>query len=819
MSVKPGQTLGQYRIIEQIGRGGMATVYRAVQPSLSRQVAIKVLPEFFTDDAQFHDRFKQEAMAVASLRHSNILTVFDSGEADGIAYLVTELVDGGTLAARLGKPLPIDECLRIAGAVASALDYAHGRGIVHRDVKPGNVLLTKDGTPILSDFGLVHMMATPTQETITRLTVAGTTIGTPEYMAPEQITNSDVGPAADVYALAVTVYEMLTGAVPYHADTPLNVILARMNTPLPRPRDRNPEIPEAVEVALLKGLATDPADRYRTAGELVQAIHAAQSASLVTPSASAIAPGLAPATAPTGTNRTLVIGALAAVAIVGAGLALVFRLGRDSPRLAQPPSPATATASVPAPTPGPVAPAGGAAASLPPPRPKPGDAAVETKPPAAAPAGASAGATQPRVTGAADGLPPHGRLLYSTASSAEPLVAAPQQPSPDNTITAAASGFDFSAAPQSGVSTLLPVLGLRDFVAVMRFVTTGTRAWMSLRFHMATPGTGHVVTIPTNLRLTPTAGSRLGPPPTCCQPFDVFAGPLTQHPPSLLDGPEPMGVPVAGAEEIVTIAVAGAHIVVYADGQEIGRASDASFGPGAMLLSVATDRQETRLHLSNFEIYAPLGPPPTPTTLPAHGPLLVSLERSLSVLAAVNPGCAGCAIEAKGSALEITATNTVASLPLPVTGIGDFLARFTIAAVSKRPLLMFKFHKPATGPQAQVVQLPAFLRLLPPDPGGSSDPHLCCHDFDIYTAPITASGPALLLGNTTSVAAPAGEPQTFVVTSRGPLIVVYADGKEIARATDANFAPGGMFLQVQARGKDQVPAVLRLSQFEIFAAK
>jgi serine/threonine-protein kinase len=272
VSIAPGQTLGQYRIVEQLGRGGMATVYKAFQPSLSRQVAIKVLPEFFAEDPSFHERFRQEGTAIATLRHPNILAVFDSGEADGVAYIVTELVDGGTLADQLGKPLPADYCLGILRSVGSALDYAHARGLVHRDVKPSNILLARDGTPVLSDFGLARMMASPDQSTARRLTVTGTAVGTPEYMAPEQASEGEAGPAADLYSLAVVLYEMLTGSVPYTAETPLAVLLAHANKPLPLPRERNPKLSEAVQDVLLKGLAKEPADRYRTAGEMVRAL-------------------------------------------------------------------------------------------------------------------------------------------------------------------------------------------------------------------------------------------------------------------------------------------------------------------------------------------------------------------------------------------------------------------------------------------------------------------------------------------------------------------------------------------------------------------
>src|SRR6185369_8611683 len=276
MTVKPGQSLGQYRVIEQIGKGGMATVFRASQPSLSREVAIKVLPEFFAEEPAFHERFRQEAMAVASLRHPNILMVFDSGEAEGVAYIVTEFVDGGTLAEKLGKPLPVEYCLHIAKPIASALDYAHARGVIHRNVKPANILMTRDGTPILSDFGLARMAGgTGAANAATRLTVAGTSLGTPEYMAPEQIKDSDVEPSADIYALAVILYEMLTGTLPYKSDAPLSVLVARLKEPVPLPRERNPEISEAVQEVLLKGLAKEPSDRYHNALEMVAAIEAA----------------------------------------------------------------------------------------------------------------------------------------------------------------------------------------------------------------------------------------------------------------------------------------------------------------------------------------------------------------------------------------------------------------------------------------------------------------------------------------------------------------------------------------------------------------
>ncbi len=270
MNIVPGMTLGAYRIVEQTGRGGMATVYKAYQPGLARYVAIKVLPAFFAEEAGFRERFQQEAIAVASLRHPNILVVFDYGEENGIPYLVGDYIDGGTLADQVGRPLPLDYCTNILAPIASALDYAHSQGILHRDIKPSNVLLQRDGRPILADFGLAKIMGS-----MPRLTGTGITMGTPEYMAPEQAAGETMGAGADNYALAVVAYELLTGRVPFSAETPLAVLLAHLHKPLPLPRSINPAISPGVEAVLLKGLAKDPATRYSTATEFIHALSVA----------------------------------------------------------------------------------------------------------------------------------------------------------------------------------------------------------------------------------------------------------------------------------------------------------------------------------------------------------------------------------------------------------------------------------------------------------------------------------------------------------------------------------------------------------------
>ena len=190
MTLEAGTMIGAYRILEQVGRGGMATVYKAYQPALARNVAIKVLPSYLADDEVFRERFRAEAVTIARLRHPNILAVFDFGSQGGVNYIVTEFVDGGTLADQLASPLPAEYVARMLAPVASALDYAHARDVIHRDVKPSNILIARDGTPVVADFGLARML----MGSLPRLTQTGSLVGTPEYMAPEQAGGETAGP-------------------------------------------------------------------------------------------------------------------------------------------------------------------------------------------------------------------------------------------------------------------------------------------------------------------------------------------------------------------------------------------------------------------------------------------------------------------------------------------------------------------------------------------------------------------------------------------------------------------------------------------------
>ena len=265
-----GKQLGPYRVIAPLGAGGMAAVYQAYQPGMDRSVALKILPRHLAHDPHFVARFQHEAKIIANLQHSHILPVFDFGEADGYTYLVMPYVASGTLADSLhGQPLPLARVRQIIAQLGDALDYAHSRGIVHRDVKPSNVLLDAHGNCLLTDFGIAKIV-----EGTVQLTLPGGIIGTPAYMSPEQGQGATVDRRSDIYALGVLLYELATGRVPFTAETPLAIVLKHLHDPLPPPRTLNPALPDALERVILKALAKDPSDRYQTAAELLRAVQA-----------------------------------------------------------------------------------------------------------------------------------------------------------------------------------------------------------------------------------------------------------------------------------------------------------------------------------------------------------------------------------------------------------------------------------------------------------------------------------------------------------------------------------------------------------------
>jgi serine/threonine protein kinase/S1-C subfamily serine protease len=255
-----GHSVGRYKIVERLGVGGMATVYRAYDEGLERDVAIKFMrTEVFTDEI-FLKRFEREAKALARLSHPNIVKVLDYGEYEGMPYLVMEYVRGETLKQCLGKPIPWREAARMLLPAARALEYTHRQNIIHRDVKPTNFLVGDSGHLMLSDFGIAKILDRP--EAV-QLTGTGVGLGTPEYMAPEQGLGKPIDMRADIYSLGVVFYEMITGRKPFQADTPMAVLYRQMTDPLPSPHNFVAELPDYVEQVIVKALAKKPEDRYQ----------------------------------------------------------------------------------------------------------------------------------------------------------------------------------------------------------------------------------------------------------------------------------------------------------------------------------------------------------------------------------------------------------------------------------------------------------------------------------------------------------------------------------------------------------------------------
>ena len=265
-----GKKLGEYEIIEHIGHGAVADVYKALQPKLNRHVAVKVLSPAFASEAGFRERFVREAQAIAKLDHPNILPVYDFDQQEELVYIVMQYVDTGTLDDLMGQPMDLNLVLRFLEQMGGALAHAHSRGIVHRDIKPSNILLGPDNWVLLTDFGLVKMMETPSD-----LTPSGMSLGTPAYMAPEQVTGDPVDPRADVYSLGATVYQMVTGRVPYGGDSGMAVAFKHVSEPLIPPRMLKPNLPSAVDQAIIKALAKDRDLRYQTIDEFVNAFRRA----------------------------------------------------------------------------------------------------------------------------------------------------------------------------------------------------------------------------------------------------------------------------------------------------------------------------------------------------------------------------------------------------------------------------------------------------------------------------------------------------------------------------------------------------------------
>ena len=257
---------GRYVLAESLGSGGMAEVYLAHDEVLDRDVALKVLRSQYVRDEEFAERFRREARSAARLSHPNIVQVYDRGETeDGTCYIAMEYVSGGTLKKRIEEKGPFEsrKAAAVAAQIADALGEAHEHGVIHRDIKPQNVLVTSSGDLKVTDFGIARAASAVT------ISVTNAVFGTAGYISPEQALGESVSPASDLYSLGVILYEMLTGELPYTADNPMAVCMKHVTEPLRPPKELNPAIPEAMNALVVKLLAKDPADRYGSAADLL----------------------------------------------------------------------------------------------------------------------------------------------------------------------------------------------------------------------------------------------------------------------------------------------------------------------------------------------------------------------------------------------------------------------------------------------------------------------------------------------------------------------------------------------------------------------
>src|ERR1700694_889654 len=324
MTILPGRRLGPHEILSAIGAGGMGEVYRARDTRLDRIVAIKVLPTHLADRSELRERFEREARTIAGLNHPHICVLFDIGQQDGIDYLVMEYLEGETLAHRLLKgPLPLEQVLQYAVEIADALDKAHRKGVTHRDLKPGNIMLTKTGTKLL-DFGLAKLKQeiAPANVQLSQLptvndplTAHGTIVGTLQYMAPEQLEGKEVDARTDIFAFGAVVYEMATGKKCFEGKSQASLIAAILEREPPPMTSLQPMTPPALDRVVKKCLAKDPDDRWHAAKDLYEGLMwIAESGSQV---------ALAPGTAVKGTRTlgrremTIIVGIVLLAAAIG----------------------------------------------------------------------------------------------------------------------------------------------------------------------------------------------------------------------------------------------------------------------------------------------------------------------------------------------------------------------------------------------------------------------------------------------------------------------------------------------------------------------
>ena len=261
---------GRYELEQQVGSGGMSKVYRAHDRLLERTVALKILHEHYSQDEEYVERFRREARAVAQLAHPNVVTVIDRGEHESRQYIVFEYVDGENLKQLVERegPLPVRQIIELGLQVAHALASAHARGVVHRDVKPQNVLLSEEGVPKVTDFGIART------SDVESVTLTGTVMGTSEYISPEQARGEPVDYRSDVYSLGAILFELCTGDVPYPGENPVSVAMRHLHEPVPSARARRREVPARLDAAIRRAMAKDPAERFGSMDELIAELEA-----------------------------------------------------------------------------------------------------------------------------------------------------------------------------------------------------------------------------------------------------------------------------------------------------------------------------------------------------------------------------------------------------------------------------------------------------------------------------------------------------------------------------------------------------------------
>jgi serine/threonine protein kinase len=352
--------IGLYEIKSELGRGGMATVYRAYDPRFEREVAVKVLPsELLHADPQFRLRFEREAKIIAQLEHTAIVPVYDVGEADGQPFFVMRYMNGGSLSDRMkAGPMEVEEAARILSIIAPGLDEAHARGIIHRDMKPSNILFDRRNNPYISDFGIAKLSQAQAGN------VTGSAIiGTPAYMAPEQAQGEEIDGRTDIYSLGIILFEMLTGKQPYEADTPMAVAIKHITDPVPHILAANPNLPPGMEAIIQKAMAKNKGDRYSTAVDMVNAlgdvIHGTttQMQTRVAPVSKATVVSKKAAATPVASeppskkafNPMMVVLPVLALVIVGAGGFFVFN-GSNAPKATETPIAISTSTAVPVPS-------------------------------------------------------------------------------------------------------------------------------------------------------------------------------------------------------------------------------------------------------------------------------------------------------------------------------------------------------------------------------------------------------------------------------------------------------------------------------------